>query len=206
MDIYKLYFRITNSFIANLIGYFKSFFVDKHTHFMYKNNLEVKTKLFFTKLFWKNPDKKTKACSIYKTEKFYKIMPLCPVAKVGIFRSEEPVIILPLNVTIEELKNAIFQAINESKLISYKEYMKTLKPNERSKNYLKILKEKSWKSFYRNSTNCSIHLKNNILEIFYHKCTERGLIEEEKSVKMEYSKENELKITEEIIKILQINT
>ena len=189
--------RILNS----LTQYLTSFFIDREMRFIYRNNLKIDIKIFFTQLFYKNPNKDTKACSIYKTEKNYKIITTYPVSS-GIFVTREPVFILPLNITLEELKNTIFKAINECKLISCKEYEKM--PHS-IKYYLNILKEKSLKGLYQNSTYCSIYLKNGILEIVPFKYSEKRKCLEpdcERNLKMEYSKENELKITNEVVQIL----
>jgi hypothetical protein len=186
--------------IKSLIHYLKSLFVDKNMQFIYINNLKSDIKMLFNRLFWRNSNKKTKACSIYKTEKNYKIITLYPVSS-GIFLEQAPIFILPLNTSIEELKNTIFESINASRLMSYKEFQKKYS----IKDYLKILKEKSLKNLYQNSSHCNIYLRNNILEICPSKYSEKykGFETDEiRSKKMSFSKENELIITKEIINIL----
>ncbi|MBF0647351.1 hypothetical protein IR083_00760 [Dysgonomonas sp. GY75] len=184
--------------MKDLILYIKSFFIDKHIRFIYKNNFKNRIKLFFARLFWKNPYKNTKACSIYKTEKSYKIITVYPVSS-GLLTEKEPVYILPLSIKAEELKDAIFDAVSASKLISYKEYKNT------AIDYLKMLKEKSLKNLYTNSKHCSVYLKNNTVDVHFSKYSEKYKCleyDEEPNLIIEYSEENKLKIVNEIIEIM----
>ena len=183
--------------INSLIKYLTSFFVDKEMRFIYRNNLKGDIELFLKQLFWRNPDKKTKACSIYKTEKNYKI-----ITMYSVVLEDEPVFVLPLNVGVEKLHNTIFKAINASKFISTKQYNSK---RYSTKDYLNMLKEKSLNNLYKKSTHCCIYLKNSVLEICPSKYSERYKCFEpdsERNLKIEYSKENELKITNEVVKIL----
>ena len=73
------------------------------------------------------------------------------------------------------------------------------------KNHLKELKEKSYNDLYRNSTSCTIYIKNTLLEIKPSKYLgkNKGLgVSKEKSLSLPYPKEDNFVITELIIKAL----
>lgn len=143
---------------------------------------------------------KIKACDIYKTLKEYKIVTLS-TSDTGLFLADVPTFILPITISKDELSNKIFSSLNSSRCNVPFPNSK-VEMQEFQKKHLKDLKEKSFKSLYKNSINCSIRLENNILEITPSRF-EKYYLEpvSEKSVKIEYNN-NELEITKIIIDIL----
>lgn len=138
-----------------------------------------------------------KACEIYKTKKSYKIATMYRT-DTWIYISNEPIFILPIDVAIEEFKNTIFKSLEASKEIPYPE-------ESLSKEFLKSMKESSFMSLYKNSSNCNIYFEDNIIEIQPNKCINprEGLFPvNEDIVKIPYSKDKEMEIVNEIIKIL----
>ncbi|GET46196.1 hypothetical protein [Capnocytophaga felis] len=149
-----------------------------------------------------NFEKKIKSCGIYKTQEYYKIITESQ-SETGLFLSQSPIFILPINCSINDFKNNIFQALNSSKnnvkMPSSNEKFKSMQ-----KELLKDLKEKSFLNLYKNSTHCIIRFEKNC-KIFPTKFSNEykgNIIVEEDIIEMEYSPEKELEITEKIIEVL----
>ncbi len=98
-----------------------------------------------------------KACEIYKKDKELKIVTMYET-DTGLFLSNEPIFILPVNSSKEELLNAILRAISASKLIKYT-------TDYSSKSLLHKLKEKNFKSLYLSSVSCFLYIDGNNAEI-----------------------------------------
>lgn len=144
-----------------------------------------------------------KACDIFKTKEVYKIITQSET-DTGLLVSDEPVIILPVDVDIETLKNKITHSLTMSR-----SSMKACENKEDAikwqKEQLKLLKEKSFLNLYKNSTNCGIRLDNGILKIYPSKFSEKykGMVTvKEDIVEFRYSKDKELEVTKKIIELL----
>ena len=95
-----------------------------------------------------------KACSVYKTATAYKVVTEYNL-DYGYYRSAEPFFIVKAE---KELLKAIKDALEASWHVGTCINLST-------KDYLKRLKERSFKNLYHNSTSCFVRLKGNILEI-----------------------------------------
>ena len=95
-----------------------------------------------------------KACSVYKTATAYKVVTEYNL-DYGYYRSAEPFFIVKAE---KELLTAIKDAFEASWHVDACTDLST-------KDYLKRLKERSFKHLYHNSTSCFIRLKGNMLEI-----------------------------------------
>lgn len=94
---------------------------------------------------------RVKACDIYKTNKEYKIITMYKT-DIGVYHLDEPVFILPISSSKEELLNVIQKSISASRFIN--------NPSKSSlKTFLHIIKEKNLNSFYKNSICCSIYVE-----------------------------------------------
>ena len=138
-----------------------------------------------------------KACQIYKTDNKLKIVTMYKT-DAGLYLSDEPIFILPVNSSKEELLNAILQAISASKLIKH--------PSDySSESLLRKLKEKSFKSLYLSSVLCILYIDGNNAEIElwqYSKKLKYLVTDESHKVHIEnFTKEN---LIMEISKILEL--
>ena len=145
-----------------------------------------------------------KRCSIFKTEKEYKIHTESET-DIGLFICDAPIFILPVKSDIENIKDAIFECLNNSRKGIY-----TPKVDEWSdwgKECLKKLKEKSHEGLDKRSNYVCIELEKDILTIYPGKHTPRKGFStvEEDVVKMEYFQEKEIEITKRIIEMLEVD-
>lgn len=142
-------------------------------------------------------EKYMKACEIYKTSKELKIATMYKT-DAGLYLSDEPIFILPVNSSKEELLNAILQAISASKLIKH--------PSDySSESLLRKLKEKSFKSLYLSSVLCILYIDGNNAEIElwqYSKKLKYLVTDESHKVHIENFTKDEL--MNEIYKILEL--
>ncbi|MDO4230322.1 MAG: hypothetical protein Q4C98_10945 [Capnocytophaga sp.] len=144
---------------------------------------------------------KTYACSIYRTDAEYKIITESKT-DTGLFMADTPVYIIPISVSEKELSDKIFSSLFSSK-DNVKFPATKSEMTEYQKEHLKNIKEKSFSNLYKNSTNCSIRLTNNIITIIPNKLNKIWLEPVEKDIKeMEYDN-NELQITKIIISLLE---
>lgn len=95
-----------------------------------------------------------KACGVFKTATAYKVVTEYNL-DYGCYRSAEPFFVVK---TEKELLKAIKDALEASWYVGACINLST-------KDYLKRLKERSFKHLYHNSTSCFIRLKGNRLEI-----------------------------------------
>ena len=95
-----------------------------------------------------------KACGVFKTATAYKVVTEYNL-DFGYYRSADPFFIVK---TEKELLTAIKDALEASWYVGACINLST-------KDYLKRLKERSFKHLYHNSTSCFIRLKGNRLEI-----------------------------------------
>ena len=95
-----------------------------------------------------------KACGVFMTTTAYKVVTEYNL-DYGYYRSAEPFFVVK---TEKELLKAIKDALEASWHVDACINLST-------KDYLKRLKEQSFKHLYRNSTSCFIRLKGNMLEI-----------------------------------------
>lgn len=142
-------------------------------------------------------EKYMKACEIYKTSKELKIATMYKT-DAGWYISDEPVFILSIDSSKEELLESISQAISASKLINNPS-------NYSSKLLLQKLKEKSFKTLYQSSVSCSLYIEDNNAKIepmIYsekYKCLEP---DENRVIKLQNFTKDEL--MNEIYKILEL--
>lgn len=143
--------------------------------------------------------KEIKACSIYKTKNKFKIVTAYRLESWAYIESN-PITILPIEASFEQIKNAIFLSINSSKKLSEKEedFYRL-----ETKEFLKSLRETSYKKFYNNSTSCSIYIENNIVEIIPNRLKDYYLVEVKEDIqKIEYNN-NKIEITKIVLDILE---
>lgn len=137
-----------------------------------------------------------KICAIYKTKKEYKIVTIYQ-RESEILHEKDPVFIIPITSNNEKLGECIFSSLNSSRTIKDSELIT-------SKELLKLIKESSFKSLYKNSNRCRVILNEGKLEIMpYKEAKDRGLEEVDEDKKtIDYTKENESFIVTSIIEIL----
>ena len=104
-----------------------------------------------------------KACGVFMTTTAYKVVTEYNL-DFGYYRSADPFFIVK---TEKELLTAIKDALEASWHVDACINLST-------KDYLKRLKERSFKHLYHNSTSCFIRLKGNILEITKHELHPSG--------------------------------
>lgn len=171
--------------------------------FLWKNalrSLSIKIIIWrkrFTGLF----KAKARCCHIYKTNKSYKIVTDHRRAG-GAYIAGQPVYILPLDSSIEDIAKSLFESLSKSGKISEKEYFNS----GGTKEYLKSIKEKSLKQLYSTSNSCLVALKKNTVEITPYRKEQRWLqaVIEDK-VTMHYSTDKELEITQQLLKVLEVS-
>jgi len=140
-----------------------------------------------------------KACSIYKTNKKFKIVTVCPT-NTGTYVLREPIYILPQNVDERELGNKIIDSLNSSKEVSYYE------DSIGAKGILKLMKEASYRKLYLNSSSCTMYLEDNTLTIKPNICKDpnAGLeVVEQDIQRMDYSESRKTEIAYRVVKILE---
>jgi len=151
-------------------------------------------------------DKKmiTKACEIYKNSKQYKIITQSKT-NTGLFISDNPIYILPVDIDLDLFKEHIFSALNSSRQnVKMPPTHEDIKLWQRQ--LLKSMREKSFSSFYKNSTNCDIiwNLDDFIISPGKYSQEYRGLVTvEEDVIELKFSQTTELEITKKVIKILE---
>lgn len=171
--------------------------------FMWKNSLR---KLSVKWIYLRNSiirffKAKARACHIYKTSKAYKIVTIHRRSG-GALTAAEPVYILSLDSPIEDISKSIFESLSKSGKISEEEYFKI----GGTDSFLKMLKERSLKQLYNTSNSCHISLVKDKIEIAPYKKVQRWLEQvDEDKITLNYSKEKELEITQQILKILDVS-
>ena len=137
-----------------------------------------------------------KACTIYKTNREYKIITVYQ-RESEILHQRDPVFIIPITSSNEKLSKCIFNSLNSSGTIKESELITT-------KELLKLIKAPSFKSLYKNSTSCMIFLSKGKLELIpYKEAKDRGLEEVNEDKKtIDYTKENESLIITTIVEML----
>ncbi|MBO4739637.1 MAG: CdiI family contact-dependent growth inhibition immunity protein [Bacteroidales bacterium] len=160
----------------------------------------------FENLFRKHSDNNKKLkeskrlISIYKTMKHYAILTAYQTES-GIWLFSDPVYILSLDITEEEFAKVISDGLAHSRSISEKEE-NIFRSNNK---LLKRMKERSWSNLYKTSKSCTIEIENNeiIIEPWILSSTQRGLVsDEERVVKLEFSKSNYVDVAQIVIDIL----
>lgn len=170
--------------------------------FMWKNSLR---KLSVKWIYLRNSiirffKAKARTCHIYKTSKAYKIVTIHRRSG-GALTAAEPVYILSLDSPIEDISKSIFESLSKSGKISEEKYFKT-----DTDSYLKMLKERSLKQLFSTSNSCHISLVKDKIEIAPYKKVQRWLEEVgEHKITLIYSKDKELEITQQILKILDVS-
>lgn len=144
-------------------------------------------------------EKKIRACSIYKTKNKLKITTMYRLESWAYIESN-PIIILPIESSLEQIKNAIFSSICNSRELSQKEeFFYKLG----TKKLLKSLQEISFKKLYNNSTSCNIFIENNIVEVIPNRLKDYYLVAViDDTQRIEYNN-NELEITKMILEVLE---
>ena len=143
-----------------------------------------------------------KVIEVYKTRKHYKIITNYKL-KAGSYLSGEPVFILPLDITAENLSEVFFESLNHSRLVSESEEDKIW--NNR-KQLLKKLKEPSFNALYKNSVSCDIiYVENQKITINpkIYLGLRKGLVTDtERVIELEFSISNYIDIAQEVIDVL----
>ncbi|KFF73831.1 hypothetical protein HX13_17685 [Chryseobacterium sp. P1-3] len=141
-----------------------------------------------------------KVCKVYKKKKEYKIVTGYQV-DVGRYVYSSPVFILPILASLDEVSDCLFRSLKESREITYEEYNTGFSPKE----LLKEMKESSFPKLYKDSTSCMVYLKGDIIEIvpYRREPPEQGLFPvTSEMVTIPYTNDNELAITDEILKVV----
>ncbi|MBR4197568.1 MAG: CdiI family contact-dependent growth inhibition immunity protein [Bacteroidales bacterium] len=155
----------------------------------------------FARIFKLFNDKKImeKKIDVYKTRKHYVILTAYKTESTWLL--SDPVYILSLDTTAEELAKVISDGLAHSRSIS-----ETEENIFRSNNkLLKKMKERSWSNLYKTSKSCTITIDNNeiTIEPWILSGTLRGLVQdEERAVKLEFSKSNYVDVAQVVIDIL----
>ncbi|MBQ6667367.1 MAG: CdiI family contact-dependent growth inhibition immunity protein [Bacteroidales bacterium] len=143
-----------------------------------------------------------KVIEVYKTRKHYKIITNYKL-KAGSYLSGEPVFILPLDITAENLSEVFFESLNHSRLVSESEEDKIW--NNR-KQLLKKLKEPSFNALYKNSVSCDIiYVENQKITIKpkIYLGLRKGLVTDtERVIELEFSISNYIDIAQVVIDVL----
>ncbi len=162
--------------------------------YMKKMNLFAR----FFKLF-NNKKIMEKMINVDKTRKHYVIITAYKTESTWLL--SDPVYILSLDTTAEELAKVISDGLAHSRSIS-----ETEENIFRSNNkLLKKMKERSWSNLYKTSKSCTIKIDNNeiTIEPWILSGTLRGLVQdEERAVKLEFSKSNYMDVAQVVIDLL----
>ena len=103
-----------------------------------------------------------KSCTIYKTNKNY-IIVTQSICDIGARITDDPIYVIPVETNIEELREKVFDSLNNSRTDVY-----TPKRDEWSlfeKRDLEKMGQKSFITLYKNSNSCNLALENDILTI-----------------------------------------
>lgn len=140
-----------------------------------------------------------KMIDVYKTRKHYVIITAYKTESTMLL--SDPVYILSLDTTAEELAKVISDGLAHSRSIS-----ETEENIFRSNNkLLKKMKERSWSNLYKTSKSCTIKIDNNeiTIEPWILSGTLRGLVQdEERAVKLDFSKSNYMDVAQVVIDLL----
>ena len=142
-----------------------------------------------------------KSCSIYKTEKHYKMHPFYTTS-TGLYRAGPPVFILDKNINNKELLDKIFECLQHSREVSEEEEEKILFTT--NKEMLRALKEKSFKKLYSQSKSISIDFDEN--ENFIRiipTVKEKHYLKHLPPIEVKYDPENKDELIKLILKTLE---
>lgn len=141
--------------------------------------------------------------SIYRTIKHYAIVTGYRTES-GIWLSGEPVWLLPLDTTSEELSKVISEGLSHSRSVSEPEEDIIRMSNKN--NLLKRMKERSWSSLYRNSKCCSVDVGNNeiIITPWISSVSQRGLVSDsDRVVRLAFVASNHMDIAQAVMDMLR---
>ncbi len=165
-------------------------------NFAYMKKMNLFARIF--KLF-NNKKIMEKMINVDKTRKHYVIITAYKTESTWLL--SDPVYILSLDTTAEELAKVISDGLAHSRSIS-----ETEENIFRSNNkLLEKMKEKSWSNLYKTSKSCTIKIDNNeiTIEPWILSGTLRGLVQdEERAVKLEFSKSNYMDVAQVVIDLL----
>lgn len=141
-----------------------------------------------------------KSIHIYKTKKDYKIITFYKLES-GSYIGSDPVFVMPIDVSSEDLAGKLFEALNASR---------TLKESEEDKFWLgngllKKIKETSFNKFYATSLSCNVSFDKGIIILTPYKYTgkDQGLeMEESRTYRVALEKNNRLEVVEKIKQML----
>lgn len=107
-----------------------------------------------------------KTCEVYKTPKNYIIITES-TSDIGLGISDDPIYVIPIDSTINELQEKVFDCLNSSRVGVYT-------PNRDEwaswqKKQLEKMQQKSFVMLYKNSNSCHLALENNIITIYPYK-------------------------------------
>lgn len=169
-----------------------------------------KLKLFATNAHLFEEDNKSnkeaclmkKALQIYKTHKHYTIITMYRTESWTYLLSE-PVFLLSLDITTEELSKVILEGLKHSRSISESEEDTIRNNNKQS--LLKKIKEKSYNDLYKNSTSCTIYVENQEITIepnIYLGSREGLTTDTEKVLRLDFIESKYIDIAKSVIDIL----
>ena len=168
-------------------------------NFAYMKKMNLFARIFH---LFNGKEIESKGIEVYKTCRHYKIITMYKL-KAGSYLSGEPVFILPLEITAENLSKVIFECLNHSCLVSKSE--EDIIWNNR-KQLLKKLKEPSFNALYKNSVNCDIICVENqkiTIEPKIYLGLRKGLVTDtERVVELEFSKSNYVDVAQVVIDLL----
>lgn len=154
--------------------------------------------------FWLHKTLKSKResrlCCISLSKKGFKVITLYQIFR-GYKTEGEPIYFLPFTTSEDELTRAIFDCLGKSCTIMYT-------PSISTTDYLRFIKERSLKSYYASSVECTLELNPNTSLITFNFWQQvkngRGTIPcKDQSLTVKYQKGNELHIAQYINKILK---
>lgn len=141
-----------------------------------------------------------KSINIYKLRDELKIETLY-LREHSAYMISEPIFILPINSSNEEIANKVFEALEASRVIKEFEEDDFWLGNK----LLKLLKEKSFDKLYFSCTSCSIRLKDDSIEIMPYKYAgyKQGMTEvQEDVIVLPYKIEDKNLIIEKVLEVL----
>lgn len=141
-----------------------------------------------------------KSINIYKLRDELKIETLY-LREHSAYMISEPIFILPINSSKEEIANKVFEALEASRVIKEFEEDNFWLGNK----LLKLLKEKSFDKLYFSCTSCSIRLKDDSIEIMPYKYAgyKQGMTEvQEDVIVLPYKIEDKNLIIEKVLEVL----
>ena len=120
-----------------------------------------------------------KSCQIFKNGNVVKIVTAYKL-DIGYYRLSVPIYVLDISMGISSIINAVNDSLRASQDL---ESCTTLATKE----FLRIIKERSLKGLYEKNSSCFIRLKNNHLTITPFNKEKRGLnLSEDKSIILSY--------------------